>query len=81
VRTRAAEFLGLIGAADPRSALTEILLEVSNPIEANLILNSVTLLRDSKGLEFDLSQLKSAEWATGKRNYTHWRIGYLKGLE
>jgi arylsulfatase A-like enzyme len=81
VRTRAAEFLGLTGAADPRSALTEILLEVSNPIEANLILNSVTLLRDSKGLEFDLSQLKSAEWATGKRNYTHWRIGYLKGLE
>ena len=43
VRVRAAEFLGLTGAADPLPILLKALDECSDPIEANLILNTVVL--------------------------------------
>ncbi|GIX00207.1 MAG: sulfatase [Pirellulaceae bacterium] len=48
VRTRAAEFLGLIGAADPRPTLLDCLAKTNDPVEANLILNTVVLLRDGE---------------------------------
>ncbi|RMF41346.1 MAG: sulfatase [Planctomycetota bacterium] len=48
VRTRAAEFLGLIGAADPRPTLKECLARSQSPIETNLILNTAVLLRDGQ---------------------------------
>jgi hypothetical protein len=46
VRTRAAEFLGLTGEEDPADVIRGILRETNDPIEANLILNTVVLLSD-----------------------------------
>lgn len=56
VRTRAAEFLGRIGAADPRPALMECLVKSESGIQTNLMLNSVVLLQDGKpGYSFEIS--------------------------
>jgi hypothetical protein len=43
---RAAEFLGLFGGADPQDTLLEALRSAQSGVEANLILNTVVLLRD-----------------------------------
>lgn len=48
VRVRAAEFLGLIGKADPTKVLKACLAQTDSGIEANLILNTAVLLRDGK---------------------------------
>ncbi len=56
VRVRAAEFLGLIGGADPQPVILDALKNASSGIEAGLILNTVTLLRDSKaGYDFSVT--------------------------
>jgi len=63
VRTRAAEFLGLTGAADPAPLLVEVLNQCTDPGEANLILNTVVLLRDGKPqMKFDFSAVQDAPW-------------------
>jgi len=63
VRVRAAEFLGLTKQVDPQPVIMEVLSETTDPIEANLILNTVTLLRDGKAsYPFDLSGMESAAW-------------------
>jgi hypothetical protein len=55
VRVRAAEFLGLVGAADPTEAIMQALATAESGVEANLILNTLVLLRDGKpGYEFDV---------------------------
>ena len=46
VRVRAAEFLALIGAADPEPVIVNALRDSSSGIEQNLILNTLVLLRD-----------------------------------
>lgn len=46
VRTRAAEFLGLIGAEDPRPILMDCLSKSRSGIECNLILNTAVMLQD-----------------------------------
>jgi hypothetical protein len=48
VRVRAAEFLGLVQAADPNDTLMEALATATAGVEANLILNTLVLLRDGK---------------------------------
>ena len=48
VRVRAAEFLGLIGAADPRPVIMGVLAQAEHPLVALLTLNTVVLLRDTK---------------------------------
>ncbi|MFQ5731475.1 MAG: sulfatase [Planctomycetaceae bacterium] len=48
VRVRAAEFLGLIAAADPRKTIMDALAKSDSGIEAALILNTLVLLRDGK---------------------------------
>ncbi|MEZ6129018.1 MAG: sulfatase-like hydrolase/transferase [Planctomycetaceae bacterium] len=56
VRVRAAEFLGLIAAADPAAVILDALEHSDSGIEAGLMLNSLTLLRDGKpGYDFNLS--------------------------
>jgi arylsulfatase A-like enzyme len=63
VRVRAAEFLGLIGAADPRATIVDVLKQTDSGIEATLILNTLVLLRDGKpGYKFVIhpADLKSA---------------------
>ncbi len=78
VRIRAAEFLGLIGAADPQPVFIKALKETNSGIEAGLILNSLTLLQDGKpGYKFeitkDLFQNEVLKNDTVKR-----RLEYLK---
>ncbi len=48
VRVRAAEFLGLVQAADPSDTLLEALASATSGVEANLILNTLVLLRDGQ---------------------------------
>jgi HEAT repeat protein len=57
VRTRAAEFLGLTGAADPRPAIMSALKMSKSPVATNLILNTATLLQDGKpGYQFEITR-------------------------
>ncbi|MEM7476636.1 MAG: sulfatase [Planctomycetota bacterium] len=56
VRTRAAEFLGLTGAADPRPAIMQCLSQSESGIQTNLILNTAVLLQDGKpGYKFEIA--------------------------
>jgi len=55
VRTRAAEFLGICQLQDPAPVILGSLEETRDGPEALLILNSLVLLRDWHGWEFDLS--------------------------
>ena len=55
VRVRAAEFLALIGEGDPQPVIIDALKQTSDGIEAGLILNTLTLLRDGNpGYDFDI---------------------------
>lgn len=57
VRVRAAEFLGLTEHADPAAVILSALQESQSGIEAGLILNSLTLLRDGQpGYDFSLQK-------------------------
>lgn len=57
VRVRAAEFLGLISAAEPQAVFKKAIKEANSGIEAGLILNSLVLLRDGKpGYEFEVNE-------------------------
>ena len=77
VRTRAAEFLGLTGAADPVPYLFDTLAECEDPVEVNLILNTLVLLKDS-GVEVDMSKADGAAWTQLGGLVPH-RVGYLNG--
>lgn len=78
VRVRAAEFLGLAGAADPMPTIYSALDQCSDPIEANLILNTAVVLRDGAGVKIDPETIKNAEWAQLKGLVPH-RADYLVG--
>ncbi len=79
VRVRAAEFLGLIGAADPRPTIADALLKSESPVEANLILNTAVLLQDGKpGYRFDLPRGKIVGDRPGAQvRYVAARLDYL----
>ncbi|MGJ8651762.1 MAG: sulfatase-like hydrolase/transferase [Opitutaceae bacterium] len=79
VRTRAAEFLGLNGAADPLPILLDVLNQCNDPVEANLILNSVALLCESTDMKIDFKNLEQAQWHKLKGLVPH-RVEYLKSL-
>lgn len=56
VRIRAAEFLGLIGAVDPEAVFLENLQAAQSGVEAALMLNSLTLLKDGQpGYDFKVT--------------------------
>lgn len=76
VRTRAAEFLGLTGASDPLPHMIDILNKTTDPIEANLILNSVVLLKDSAGMTIDAETIKNSAWSKLGGLVKH-RVEYL----
>jgi len=78
VRVRAAEFLGLTGAADPMPFIYDALEQCDDPIEVNLILNTVVLLRDGSGVQVDPNVVKSADWAKLK-GVVERRVNYLNG--
>lgn len=76
VRVRAAEFLALIGAADPRPVLMDVLATAEHPLEALLTLNTVVMLRDGRtGCEFEIT----AESVKAKDGQVARRLRYLAG--
>ena len=80
VRARAAEFLGLIGAADPQAVLEDALLKSKSTVEANLILNTAVMLRDGKpGYKFDFPRGKIVGDRPGssKDRYVNARLDYV----
>lgn len=80
VRTRAAEFLGLIHASDPRPTLLQAFAAAGSAAEANLILNSATLLEDDAGYDFQIDETDvSKSWLTNgrRRGLVGQRIDYL----
>ena len=78
VRVRAAEFLGLTGAADPVPYIFDTLAECDDPIEVNLILNTAVLLKDAAGVEFDMSKVEGEAWTKMGGLVPH-RVDYLRG--
>ena len=59
VRVRAAEFLAIVGAADPRPTLVEVLNTTESPAEALITLGAAVFVQDHlKGYPFDVKQLK-----------------------
>jgi len=79
VRVRAAEFLGLIGAEDPNPVMQEVLTHSKNLVEAALTLNSVVLLKDLKGYQFEIDpEIFPAEWREDARSNVNRRLDYIK---
>jgi uncharacterized sulfatase len=76
VRVRAAEFLGIAGAADPRPTLYSVLETTPDPVAALLTLNTVVFFNDRKsgGYPVDLKALElKAKGALLER-----RLSYLE---
>lgn len=76
VRVRAAEFLGILGAADPRPILRDVLSTTTSPVEALLTLNTVVFLHDRAdvGYRFDPKQVEPK----AKSGEVNRRIEYLQ---
>ena len=81
VRVRAAEFLALIGAVKPQEAIYLSLKNAESEVEANLILNTVTLLQDGQpGYEFNINpDIFPKEWRSNARGNVSRRLAYLRG--
>ena len=79
VRVRAAEFLGLTGAMAPQAILIEALRNAQSMTEANLILNTITLLQDGGlGYTFDIpADAIKEESLEGNRSLIARRMEYL----
>jgi len=76
VRVRAAEFLALIGAAEPQKVLMDVLATAEHPLEALLTLNTVVLLRDGKpGYPFTIA----ADSVKARDGQVSRRLQYLTG--
>ncbi len=81
VRVRAAEFLALIGAVKPQEAIYLSLKNAESEVEANLILNTVTLLQDGQpGYEFNINpDIFPKEWRSHVRGNVSRRLAYFRG--
>ncbi|MEO0509922.1 MAG: sulfatase [Verrucomicrobiota bacterium] len=82
VRARAAEFLGLTGSADPMPYIAEVLEQCEDTCEANLVLNSVALLRDGAGIavspeDLRIPSLPQKARRNSPHSHTLRRIKYL----
>jgi arylsulfatase A-like enzyme len=81
VRVRAAEFLGLIGAGDPRPLIAAALADARSAAEANLILNSAVMLEEGQpGYDFTVAEgVLPQEWLqSGRgRGLVGQRLDYL----
>ncbi|MDG2254523.1 MAG: sulfatase-like hydrolase/transferase [Opitutaceae bacterium] len=81
VRVRAAEFLALIGAEKPQKVIYAALRNAETEVEANLILNTATMLRDGKSsYEFTLNpDMFPEEWLKSPRGNVNRRMGDFQG--
>ncbi|NOX53031.1 MAG: sulfatase-like hydrolase/transferase [Planctomycetes bacterium] len=78
VRVRAAEFLAIVGATDPRPVLYDTLNATDDPAVATLILNTAVFVNDHlKGYPFDVSRLHMKL----KGGYVERRLSHLAGRE
>ncbi len=79
VALRAAEFLELTSQKDTRNNLLTLLKEAETPTEANLILNTIALLKDVKpGFKMTIPENTLApEWMETKRSLVSRRISYI----
>lgn len=81
VRVRAAEYLALIGAADPQPVILDALIKSTSPIEANLILNTAVMLKDGKTqCEFDFTAFRNSDTMKNyaKHRYVNDRLNYIE---
>ncbi|MGL1886797.1 MAG: sulfatase [Reichenbachiella sp.] len=77
VRTRAIEFLGLTeGTSELTPLVLDVLSKSKDPIEVNLILNTVVLLVDGADLVLKKSDIESSEWSKMGGLVPH-RVEYL----
>jgi HEAT repeat protein len=76
VRTRAAEFLGLMGNEDAMRIISNVLEKVKDPIDVNLILNTVALLKEVKGVNMNVGLLSDVHWTKMSGLVRH-RLKYL----
>ncbi|RCS49419.1 sulfatase [Bremerella cremea] len=78
-RVRAAEFLAMAVGVNPVPVIKKALADAQTAIEANLILNTVVLLQDSKpGYTFDIKP-QDVQHVSGDRGELNRRIEYLTG--
>lgn len=69
-RTRAAEFLAILGAVDPAPTLADVLAKSDSPVETLLILNTVVFLRDrpyGNTFNFDIRKIRSTGGEVARR--------------
>lgn len=76
-RVRAAEFSGIAKAGDPTETITQTLYESSDVVESLLILNTVVLLQNGFGYEFDIDTDKMTEPVRTDKQIIR-RLAYLK---
>lgn len=80
-RVRAAEFLGLIGWANPVKVMSKALYDCNDGNEALLILNSIVLMQDGPmNYEFNL-ELSKMNDAVKNHQMVKWRLNYLGVIE
>lgn len=77
VRARAAEFLGLVGAADPRPRLAEIHNATENPVERLAVLQSAALFHEHAPVAHPIDPAAFAPAAPGGE--TERRLVYFAG--
>ena len=76
VRVRAAEFLALIGAVDPRPTLRQVLADSESSVEALITMNTIVFLRDHTDTpKLDPAGLK----IKSSRGEVQRRVDYLTG--
>ena len=80
VRVRAAEFLGLTGAADPEEVMLAALETAPTATDANLILNSIALLKDTPPhYNFAIQRsMVDSTWLTPVNALVYRRYEYLE---
>ncbi|RMG18629.1 MAG: sulfatase [Bacteroidetes bacterium] len=80
VRVRAAEFLGLTGRMRPQKVILKALAQARTATEANLIMNTITLLMDSPpGYAFDIRRsMLNPEWMARPNDLVARRMEYFE---
>ncbi|PHN06078.1 nucleoside hydrolase-like domain-containing protein [Flavilitoribacter nigricans] len=78
VRVRAAEFLSLTGKSTPESVLVDAVATADSPTEANLILNTLALLKDSRDIDINIPDFKiRPEFLSMPGGLAGWRLAHL----
>ncbi|WP_221409039.1 sulfatase family protein [Reichenbachiella versicolor] len=78
VRTRAVEFIGLVeGTEGLAPQVMDILSKSTDPVEVNLILNTVVLLMDGAGLELQKAEIEKSQWSKMEGKVVPRRVEYL----